>query len=166
MIMNNIHLEKLTWDTVDDVLKLKVSKEQKEFVATNRDSMVDAYFALTEEKFPVYTFGIYLGKKPVGFLMIGYDVPWAEQYYDLPRGYYYIWRFMIDKRYQGNGYGREALKLAVDFMKTSPSGKSEYCWLSYEPENEVARKLYLSFGFEEKKELWKKDQEIPAVYKL
>lgn len=164
--MINVHLEKLTWDTVDDVLKLKVSKEQKEFVATNRDSMIDAYFALTEEKFPVYTFGIYLEKKPVGFLMIGYDVPWAEQYYNLPRGYYYIWRFMIDKRYQGNGYGREALKLAVDFVKTSPSGKAEYCWLSYEPENEVARKLYLSFGFEEKKELWKEDQEIPAVYKL
>ncbi len=164
--MNNISLEKLTWDTVDDVLKLKVSKEQKEFVAPNRDSIIDAYFALTEESIPVFTFGIYLGKKPVGFLMIGYDVPWAEQYYGLPRGYYYIWRFMIDKRYQGNGYGKEALKLAIDFIKTSPSGKAEYCWLSYEPENEVARNLYLSFGFEEKKELWKEDQEIPAVYKL
>ena len=93
IIMNNIHLEKLTWDTVDDVLKLKVSKEQKGFVAPNRDSMIDAYFALTEKKFPVYTFGIYLGEKPVGFLMIGYDVPWAKEYYDLPRGYYYIWRF-------------------------------------------------------------------------
>ena len=166
IIMNNICLEKLTWDTVDDVLKLKVSKEQKEFVAPNRDSIIDAYFALTEESIPVFTFGIYLGKKPVGFLMIGYDVPWAEQYYGLPRGYYYIWRFMIDKRYQGNGYGKEALKLAIDFIKTSPSGKAEYCWLSYEPENEVARNLYLSFGFEEKKELWKEDQEIPAVYKL
>ena len=166
IIMNNIHLEKLTWDTVDDVLKLKVSKEQKGFVAPNRDSMIDAYFALTEKKFPVYTFGIYLGEKPVGFLMIGYDVPWAKEYYDLPRGYYYIWRFMIDNRYQGNGYGKEALKLAIDFIKTSPSGRSEYCWLSYEPDNVVARKLYLSFGFEEKKELWKEDQEIPAVYKL
>ena len=88
--MNDIHLEKLTWDTVDDVLKLRVSKEQKEFVAANRDSMIDAYFALTEEAIPVFTFGIYLGKKPVGFLMIGYDVPWAEQYYGLPRGYYYL----------------------------------------------------------------------------
>ncbi len=164
--MNNIHLEKLTWDTVEDVLKLKVSKEQKEFVAPNRDSMIDAYFAVTEEAIPVFTFGVYLGKKPVGFLMIAYDVPWAEQYYDLPRGYYYIWRFMIDKRYQGKGYGKEALKLAIDFIKTSPSGKAECCWLSYEPENEVARNLYLSFGFEEKKELWKEDQEIPAVYKL
>jgi len=25
---------------------------------------------------------------------------------------------------------------------------------------------YLSFGFEEKKENWKEDQEIPAVFKL
>lgn len=48
--MNSIHLEKLIWDTVDDVLKLKVAKEQKSFVAPNRDSMIDAYFALTEEK--------------------------------------------------------------------------------------------------------------------
>ena len=164
--MNNIHLEKLTWDTVDDVLKLKVSKEQKEFVAPNRDSMIDAYFALTEEEIPVFTFGIYLGKKPVGFLMIAYDVPWAEQYYNLPGGYYYIWRFMIDKRYQGNGYGREALRLAVDYIKTFPSGKSEYCWLSYEPENDVARKLYQSFGFVEAEELPEGWDEMPAVLKL
>ena len=65
--MNRRRLEKLTWDTVDDVLKLRVSKEQKEFVASNRDSMIDAYFALTEEAIPVYTFGIYLGKNPSVF---------------------------------------------------------------------------------------------------
>ena len=46
--MNRIRLEKLTWDTVDDVLKLRVSKEQKEFVASNRDSMIDWY--LSREK--------------------------------------------------------------------------------------------------------------------
>ncbi len=161
-----VHLEKLIWDTVDDVLKLSVAKEQKSFVASNKDSMVDAYFAMTEDKVPVFPFGIYLGKKPVGFIMISYDIPWAGQYYGLPEGYYYIWRFMIDKRYQGNGYGREALKLAVDFIRTAPCGKAEYCWLSFEPENETARKLYLSFGFEEKPDHWKEDLEMPAVLKL
>lgn len=37
-----VHIEKLTWDNVDDILKLKVKKEQKRFVASNRDSMIDA----------------------------------------------------------------------------------------------------------------------------
>ena len=76
--MDQIHLEKLTWDTVEGVLKLRVSKEQKEFVARNSDSLIDAYFFLTEEKKNVFTFGIYNGKKPVGFLMIGYNCVWRE----------------------------------------------------------------------------------------
>lgn len=163
--MNQIHLEKLTWDTVDDVLKLRVSKEQKEFVAKNSDSIIDAYFFLTEERKNVFTFGIYNEKKSVGFLMIGYDCVWRENL-DFAKNSYYIWRFMIDRRYQGNGYGRAALKLAIDFVRTAPCGKAEYCWLSYEPENEIARKLYLSMGFEEKLELCKEDEEIPAVLKL
>ena len=33
-------------------------------------------------------------------------------------------------------------------------------------ESEAIREKLLKAGFEEKKELWKEDQEIPAVYKL
>jgi diamine N-acetyltransferase len=87
-----VHIEKLTWDTVDEILKLKVTKEQKKFVAPNRDSIIDAYFSMTEDNRIVYTFSIYNDKKPVGFLMIAYDVPWARDYYGLPEKYYYIWR--------------------------------------------------------------------------
>ena len=65
-----VHIEKLTWDNVDDILKLKVKKEQKKFVATNRDSMIDAYFSMTEDNRKVFTFGIYNDKKSIGFLMI------------------------------------------------------------------------------------------------
>ena len=164
-MMDQIHLEKLTWDTADDVLKLKVSKEQKEFVAKNSDSLIDAYFAVTEEGKHVYPFGIYCGKKAVGFLMISYHCVWRENL-DFAKNSYYIWRFMIDKRYQKNGYGTEALRLAVDFIRTFPCGKAEYCWLSYEPENEVARNLYLSAGFVERPELCEEGEEIPAVLKL
>lgn len=73
---------------------------------------------------------------PVGFLMIGFDV---DDYWDdapeIARGNYNLWRLMIDKAYQGKGYGKEAVKLALDFINTLPCGKAEYCWLSYEPEN-------------------------------
>ena len=56
---------------------------------------------------------------------------------------------MIDKKYQGKGYGRQAFQAALDFIKTKPAGEAEYIALSYEPENVVAKSLYRSFGFEE-----------------
>ena len=71
---------------------------------------------------------------------------------------------MIDKSYQKKGLGKEAVKLALDFIKTLPCGMAEYCWLSYEPENEVARHLYGSFGFAETGEM--DGEEVIAVLKL
>ena len=161
-----IHLEKILWDECDKITKLKVNKDQKTFVAPNADSLIDAYFAIAEEGMKVYPFGIYYGKKAVGFIMITFDCPWATKYYGLPEKFYYIWRFMIDKKYQGQGFGKEALRLAIEFIKTFPAGKSEACWLSYEPENEGARSLYLKAGFVERLDLHKEDMEIPAVLKL
>ena len=43
-------------------------------------------------------------------------------------------------------------------------GKADFCWLSYEPENEVASRLYRSFGFTETGEM--EGNEIIAVLKL
>ena len=80
--------------------------------------------------------------------------------------YYYIWRFMIDKKYQGQGFGKEALRLTLEYIKTFPAGKAEACWLSYEPENVVARKLYSQAGFEERLDLHKEDLEILAIFKF
>ena len=71
---------------------------------------------------------------------------------------------MIDKAYQNNGFGKDAVKLALDFVKTFPCGKAEYCWLSYEPENKVARKLYSSFGFVETGDM--DGEELIAALKL
>jgi diamine N-acetyltransferase len=77
---------------------------------------------------------------------------------------YSIWRLMIDKKYQGKGYGRDAIRLALDFIRTWPCGKAEYCEISYEPENEAARNLYQSLGFMENGEM--DGDEIVAVMKL
>ena len=165
-----LRLEKLTWDNYDAIINLHVSREQRNFVARNKDSLAHACVRMLDEGKPVFPFCIYKGKKPVGFIMITYDVgeddgeePSAEWFL---RNSYYIWRFMIDKRYQGNGYGREAMKLALDFIRTFPAGEATYCWLSYEPTNEVARKLYLSFGFEEHSEHYEEGDEMPAILKL
>ena len=67
----------------------------------------------------------------------------------------------------GKGYGRAALGLTLDYIRTLPCGEAKCCWLSYEPENEVARKLYRSFGFEEVPEASDlEEDEINAVLRL
>ena len=159
-----LSLQHIDGRNVWDILKLKVSKEQKSYVAGNDISLIEAYISKTENG-QIFPFGIYKDDVPVGFLMIGFgtDSSWddapaiAQNNYDLRR-------LMIDIKYQGRGYGKEALNLALEFIHTFPCGKAEYCWLSYEPENKVARDLYRSFGFVETGE--KDGEELIAVLKL
>ena len=164
-----IRLEKIDCKNVWDVLDLKVAKTQKEFVASNDVSIIQAYTA-EGTGCVAFPFAIMNGKRAVGFLMVGYnEAALYDCYGDFTapeslRNGYSIWRLMIDKRYQRRGYGRQAMKLALDFIRTWPCGKSEYCSLSYEPENEVARALYRSFGFMENGEM--DGDEIVAVLKL
>ena len=54
---------------------------------------------------------------------------------------------MIDKRYQNNGYGRQALELGIDYMRER-FGVSEI-YTGVVPENTVAKELYKSVGFNE-----------------
>ena len=159
-----LHLEKVNGKNVWDVVKLKVADSQKSFVASNDVSIIEAYTALAANG-SAFPFGIYDDEVPVGFLMIGFDTD--DDWDDAPaiaNGSYNIWRLMIDESHQGKGYGKEAMTLAMDFIRTFPCGKAEYCWLSYEPENETARKLYSSFGFAETGEM--DGNEIIAVLEL
>lgn len=159
-----LRLEKITGGNVWDILKLRVSESQKDFVAGNDISIIEAYTAITGNGH-AFPFGIYEDDTPVGFLMIGFgkDDYW-ENAPQIAQGNYSLWRLMIDRRYQKKGYGRGAIRLALEFIKTFPCGKAEFCWLSYEPENVVARRLYHSFGFAETGEM--DGNEIIAALKL
>ena len=159
-----LRLEKITGKNVWSILKLRVSEDQESFVAPNDISIIEAYTAITGNGY-AFPFGIYEGETPVGFLMIGFDADdcW-EDAPSIARGNYNLWRLMIDKNYQKKGYGKEAVRLALEFIKTFPCGKADFCWLSYEPENEIASRLYHSFGFVETGEM--DGDEIIAVLKL
>lgn len=97
------------------------------------------------------------------FVQFGYGSSQAD---DPPaaRGGYCLWRFMIDKAHQGRGLGRQALAVALEYLQTFPCGPATHCWLSYEPENTVARALYQSMGFAENGQ--KCGEEIVAVRPL
>ena len=165
-----LHLEKINSENIWDIVNLNVFRHQKHFVASNLVSIAQAYGVMGSDV-SAFPFGIYNGKRPVGFVMIGYNEAAEPDYIrfnvkppEVYKNNYTIWRLMIDKRYQKRGYGREAINLALDFIRTWPCGKADFCAISWEPENEVASKLYHSMGFENNGEM--DGDEIVAVKKL
>ncbi len=164
LVIKMLRLEKVNGKNVWDIIGLKVEEHQKSFVAGNDISIIEAYTTVTGNGY-AFPFGIYDGELPVGFLMIGYG---TDDYWEdapgIAEGNYNLWRLMIDKKYQHKGYGKGAVGLALDFIRTFPCGKAEYCWLSYEPDNAAAKKLYASFGFVETGDM--DANELIAVLKL
>lgn len=158
-----IQLRKIESNNIWKVIKLSVKEEQINFVATNTESILEAYTAITSGNVAL-PFGIYNDNCLVGFVMFGYGTVDGEGDPSIAANNYCIWRFMIDKNFQGQGLGKEALHKALGYLRSEPCGKAEYCWLSYEPENIGAKALYTSMGFRETGEMC--GGEIVSVLKL
>jgi len=103
-----ILLREISSDTVHEVCSLSVRDDQNIFVASNALSIAEAYFHPSRAWFRA----IYADDTVVGFLMLD-DQPKKPEYY--------LWRFMIDKKYQKIGYGQQALELLIGYVKTRPN---------------------------------------------
>lgn len=126
-----VSLQEIDKESVYQVLRLKVSEPQRNFVADNATSIAEAHFE------PHAWFrAIYADQTPVGFVML-YDDP--------EKPTYYLWRFMIDQRYQRRGYGWRALQLVVDHVRTRPNARELMC--SYVPGEGSPGDFYHKFGF-------------------
>jgi len=114
------------------VLRLEVAEDQQDFVTSNAFSLSQAY--VMPECRPL---AIYNGMSPVGFAMYALDRDENE---------YWIYRLMLDKNQQRKGFGREAMKLLIaQIKKEAPDRRAIY--ISFEPNNEGAKRLYTSLGF-------------------
>ena len=140
-----IELRKITFENIGECIKLEPNEEQKTFVASNIKSLAEAYVALSNNECIPMPYAIYSDNTMVGFIMLSYNKP-DDMFKE---NSYWVWRFMIDKRYQGKGYGRTAFAKALDYIRTFPYGEVSAIFLSYEPENVLAKNLYASFGFVE-----------------
>jgi diamine N-acetyltransferase len=127
-----VSLREVTAKTVRTICNLIVSEEQKHFVAPNAVSIAQAYFTKK-----AWFRAIYADGTPVGFVML------AE---NPKRGQYYLWRFMIDAKHQGKGYGKKALELIIKRVKKNPKAKALY--LSTVKAKGSADPFYKKFGFE------------------
>ena len=126
-----VSLREITKETLRDILRLKVGDDQQHFVANNAVSIAQAHF---EPK--AWFRGVYADETPVGFVMLSDDPDTPE---------YYLWRFMIDRRYQGRGYGWQALQRLGEHVKSRP-GAVELL-VSYVPGDGSPGEFYHKFGF-------------------
>ena len=128
-----VTLREITRETVRAICNLKVSKEQEAFVAPNSVSIAEAYFSND-----AWFRAIYADETPIGFVMLS-DAPEKELYF--------LWRFMIDERYQHKGYGRRALELIIQRIKDQT--KADEFLTSCREGNASPKGFYEKMGFKE-----------------
>ena len=132
----DVELRDVTAENRRAVVSLELDPEQEDLLASNAESLDEA-----RSDPDARPRAIYAGDRIVGFLM--YD---AGRTRDKPRAAL-IYRFMIDRMYQGEGYGRAALSKALDEIRAIPEVRK--ISISYMPDNPVAKLFYASFGFVE-----------------
>lgn len=130
--MNEVSLREVTAQTVRKVCGLAVAPDQRRFVATNTESIAEAYFCRE-----AWFRAVYAGDTPVGFVML-HDDPVKPEYY--------LWRFMIAAEHQGKGYGRRAMQLFIEHVRTRPMARD--LLLSYVPGDGSPEDFYGGLGFE------------------
>ena len=146
----------VTKENWQSLIKLKVRDDQKNFVASNLYSIAQSHFGDEfEGHWDLFAYGIYEDDTPVGFLMYGLNFAHPSQQA-------YIQRLMVDEKFQGKGYGRFGMQKMHEIFRAEERVKEVS--ISYEPENDVARKLYASLDFVETGRII--EDEVEAVLKL
>jgi diamine N-acetyltransferase len=142
MTYETVELREITGETVRQVTALAVTPEQASYVASNAVSIAQAHF---EPK--AWFRAVAAGDELVGFVMVYRD----------PGVRFYVWRFMIDARHQGRGYGRRALELLLDEARLD--GAAEMT-LSVVPGEHSALDFYRRLGFIETGEVHEGEHEL------
>ena len=127
-----IQLKKLNADNWLEVANLSISSSQKEIFP------IPNVYWIGISRYEEYTtlFSIMLDEKNIGLIGLGYDEDGVSGF---------INPLMIDEKYQGNGYSKEAMKLAINYLKTEL--KVPEIHIGHRKTNFPAGKLYESLGF-------------------
>ena len=94
-----IRLELVNKDNFDQVLDLEVAPKDQRRVASVEYSLAQAWlYRDSEDLFP---YAVKSGQLTVGFLLLSYQ-PMENSYY--------IWRLLIDQKYQNQSFGKEVIR--------------------------------------------------------
>ena len=150
-----INLRDITKKNLFSIIDLNVSEDQKDQVASNSVSIAQAHYSKS-----AWFKGIFNNDIAVGFVML--DLIKEENKC-------FLWRFMIDEKYQGKGYGKIALNQVINYIKSLKV--FDEIKTSYVPTENSAEGFYKNFGFTESEDIIKEfvledSDEIGMKYSL
>jgi diamine N-acetyltransferase len=134
-----INLRGITSKNLKSIIDLNVKEYLKDYVALNSVSIAQGHYSKS-----AWFKGIFYDDRPVGFVML--DLIEEENKC-------FLWRFMIDREYQGKGFGKIALTQVIDFVRSL--NLYTYIATSYVPAENGAGGFYKNFGFIESEEITK-----------
>jgi diamine N-acetyltransferase len=139
--MSELLLREVTRENWRATLRLAVHPEQQRFIA---DSVPIAAIALAKAYIRPggllwVPYAFYAATDMIGFTELAYEPGSAENYW--------LFHFFIDYRCQGQGYGKQALRLFLQFLKEHYA-QCETLQLTVHPENHRAQYLYRALGFQ------------------
>jgi len=152
---DELTLREVTRENWRAALQLAVHPDQQRFIADvvpiAAIALAKAYIRPRGLLWLPYAF--YANTEMIGFTELAYEPESSDNYW--------IFHFFIDIAFQGQGYGKQALLLFLDFLKQQHSHCRSIC-LTVHPENVRAQRLYSSVGFQRSGD----DMEGEPVYRL
>lgn len=139
-----IEITEVTRANWAEAASLAVSPEQEDFVPSVMESVAEAYIRPHEQE-TVAPYAISHDEQMIGFFAYSFDPESTDNYW--------INGFLIDRRFQGRGYGKAAFAAILAHVRaTFPQCRR--VGLTVHPDNQAARRLYEGFGFRNTGELY------------
>ena len=138
--MNRLSLQAVTQENWRTTLGLAIFPEQQRFIAEYVPiaaiALAKAYIRPGGLIWVPYAF--YADMEMVGFTELAYEPESPDNYW--------IFHFFIDCHYQGQGYGQQAIRLLLQFIRDHHP-QCQAIQLTVHPENDRAKHLYTGAGF-------------------
>jgi diamine N-acetyltransferase len=133
-----VTLREITESNLEAVLALGVPPTQERFVGTVADALRDAR-EIPEAK--AWFRAVCADDEPVGFVMLSWNVT-----PDPPRiiGPWFLWKLLVDEHRQGEGFGREAVRLV---SKVASANGAEELLTSCVPGEDGPESFWRRMGF-------------------
>ena len=129
---SKVSLREVTADNVRSICELAVTEEQSKYVVANAIAIAEAGASKDD-----WYRAIYADELPVGLAVLKVQPESAK---------YLLWRFMIDARHQNSNFGRRAMELLIQHVKTKPNAVDFFT--SVVPGDLCPQKFYEKLGFQ------------------